>query len=57
MLGGPLLLLVSVLFGVDLPGWATALAVGGFVGGFVALVVMMGGRDDDDSGWDDGAVV
>lgn len=58
VVGGPLLLLVSVLFGVHLPGWLSVLAVVGFVGGFVGLVVMMGGRDDDeDSGWDDGAVV
>ena len=57
VVGGPLLLLVSVLFGVHLPGWLSALAVAGFVGGFVGLVVMMGGKDDDSSGWDDGAVV
>ncbi len=56
VVGGPLLLLVSVLFGLHLPAWLSTLAVGGFVVGFVALVVMMGG-DDEDSGWDDGAVV
>jgi hypothetical protein len=58
VVGGPALLLVSVLFGISLPGWLSALAVGGFVIGFIALVVMMGKRDDDDAGgWDDGAVV
>jgi hypothetical protein len=57
VVGGPLLLLVSVLFSVRLPGWLSVLAVGGFVGGFVALVLMMGDDDDQDSGWDNGAVV
>ncbi|MGH3507465.1 MAG: hypothetical protein ACRDO2_09700 [Nocardioidaceae bacterium] len=57
VIGGPVLLLVSVLFSVHLPGWMSALAVAGFVGGFVGLVLMMGDKDDDDSGWDDGAVV
>jgi hypothetical protein len=58
VVGGPLLLLVAVLFGIHLPGWVSALAVTGFVGGFVGLVVMMGGDDnDEDSGWDNGAVV
>jgi hypothetical protein len=55
VIGGPVLLLVSVLFGIHLPSWLSALAVGGFVIGFVALVAMMGGGEDDP--WDDGAVV
>ncbi len=56
LLGGPLLLLVSALFALSLPGWLTVLAVGGFIGGFVTLVATMGDRDDD---WnsDNGAVV
>lgn len=56
LIGGPLLLLVSALFAVSLPGLLSALAIGGFVGGFITLISTMGDRDDDcDS--DNGAVV
>jgi hypothetical protein len=55
LIAGPLLLLVSAFFSYRLPGWASALAVLGFVGGFVTLVATMGDGDDWDP--DDGAVV
>jgi hypothetical protein len=55
VLGIPVLLLVSLLGGVDLPTWVGYLLVCGFVGSFVYLVLTMkpGGRDP----WDDGARV
>jgi hypothetical protein len=55
LIAGPLLLLVSAFFSYQLPGWASALAVLGFVGGFITLVATMGDGDDWDP--DDGAVV
>ncbi len=55
VLGGPLLLLLAVLFGIGLPTYVAVLAVGGFVGGFVTLVATMDDRDDVDPG--NGAVV
>ena len=56
VLGGPLLLLIAVLFSISLPTWLALLAVAGFVGGFVTLVARMdnGNSEDDPSG---GAVV
>lgn len=55
VLGIPVLLLVSLLGGIDLPTWLGYLLVCGFVGSFVYLVLTMkpGGRDP----WDDGARV
>lgn len=59
VLGGPLLLLAVVLFRVEMTWWITTLGVGGFLGGFVTLVMRM--KDSDDEGEDDdpgrGAVV
>lgn len=55
--GGPLLLLVAAMFTVVLPQWLSVLAVAGFVGGFLTLVVTMGSRADEDRDSDDGAVV
>jgi hypothetical protein len=56
VVGGPLLLLVAVLFSISLPTWVSLLAVTGFIGGFITLVARMddGGSDDDP---DNGAVV
>ncbi|MBA2773568.1 MAG: hypothetical protein H0U36_05935 [Nocardioidaceae bacterium] len=51
VLGGPLLLLVGVLFSLALPAWLSVLAVGGFVGGFVTLIATM---DDGDDEWTSG---
>jgi hypothetical protein len=55
-LGGPLLLLGSVLFEVYLSWWIVTLGVGGFLGGFATLLTRL--REDDE--FDDpggGAVV
>jgi hypothetical protein len=57
VLGGPVLLLLAVLFGWDMTWWLTTLSIGGFLGGFATLVMRMreGDEDDDDPGR--GAVV
>ncbi len=55
VLGGPAYLLLVAITGAGFRGWAAALALAAFVGGFVTLVVRMGGRSEDDP--DDGAVV
>ncbi|MFI9002612.1 hypothetical protein [Streptomyces sp. NPDC053541] len=58
--GGPVLMLVAVLFQWDMTWWLTTLCVGGFLGGFVTLVARMKGDGEDDDGFDDpgrGAVV
>jgi hypothetical protein len=57
-LGGPLLLLAAILFGLDFTWWLVTLGVGGFIGGFLTLMTRLreGGEDDyDDPGG--GAVV
>lgn len=53
VLGSPVVLVLVLLTGLPLPGWAGYGLVAGFVGGFVWLVATMrrGGRDP----WDDGA--
>ena len=56
LVGGPGYLLLAVMLGWQIPGWAAFCAVGAFVGGFAALVVRMNDRTEDD-GPDDGAVV
>lgn len=56
-IGGPVLLLLAAVLGWDMTWWLATLGVGGFLGGFLTLVVRM--RTDDD-GEDDpgrGAVV
>lgn len=59
VLGGPLLLIFTILLQQELRWWIVTLGIGGFLGGFVTLVARMrDGRDEDD--WDDpgrGAVV
>ncbi|MFC4497513.1 hypothetical protein ACFPA8_25615 [Streptomyces ovatisporus] len=59
VLGGPLLLIFTILFQQELTWWITTLGVGGFLGGFATLVARMrDGSEEDD--WDDpgrGAVV
>jgi hypothetical protein len=57
LFGGPGYLLLAVLLGWVVPGWAGFAAVAAFVGGFATLVVRMGERPPRDSGPDDGAVV
>src|SRR6516164_7046839 len=57
LFGGPGYLLLAVMLGWQVPGWAAFCAVGAFVGGFAALVVRMGDRPPEDDGPGDGAVV
>ncbi|MEZ5115531.1 MAG: hypothetical protein R2737_04605 [Candidatus Nanopelagicales bacterium] len=53
VLGGPLLLLLSTVLGLE--AWVNGLAVAAFIAGFVTLIARM--KDHHDDGWDDGAVV
>ena len=50
--GSPVVLLVCLVFGIDLPQFVAYLLVAGFVGGFLYLVIQMprGPRDPDDDG-------
>ncbi|MEV0592655.1 hypothetical protein [Nonomuraea cavernae] len=57
LFGGPAYLLVAAMADWRMEGWALFTAVAAFIGGFVALVVRMGGGPPNDSGWDDGAVL
>ncbi|MFD0371586.1 hypothetical protein [Streptomyces sp. NPDC059071] len=60
VVGGPVLMLLAVLFQWDMTWWLTTVCVGGFLGGFVTLVARMKHDDEDDDGFDDpgrGAVV
>ena len=51
--GSPTLLLIYLVLGLSMPGWLGWLLVGGFVGGFIYLVMRMPGTPRDP--WDDGA--
>ncbi|MFD0359038.1 hypothetical protein ACFVHW_35700 [Streptomyces sp. NPDC127110] len=58
VVGGPVLLLLAVLFQWDMTWWLTTLGIGGFLGGFATLIARMsGGEDDDDDDPGRGAVV
>ncbi|MFF8033999.1 MULTISPECIES: hypothetical protein [unclassified Streptomyces] len=57
VLGGPLLLLLAVLLGWEMTWWLTTLCIGGFLGGFVTLVMRMRTDDEDDDDPGRGAVV
>jgi hypothetical protein len=54
---GPLFLVISALFSLDVSGWPGFLALLASMGGFVTLVARMKDRPDPDLGDDDGAVV
>ncbi|MFE9095213.1 hypothetical protein [Streptomyces sp. NPDC007264] len=56
VIGGPVLLLLAVLLGWEMTWWLATLGVGGFLGGFVTLVVRMK-TDEDDGDPGRGAVV
>jgi hypothetical protein len=47
VLGGPLLLIVLVLFQMEITWWQATLGVGGFLGGFATLVSRMRTAEDD----------
>lgn len=57
VIGGPVLLLLAVMFDWEMTWWLATLGIGGFLGGFATLVARMnpGEEDDDDPGR--GAVV
>ncbi|MET8243444.1 hypothetical protein ABZV31_02780 [Streptomyces sp. NPDC005202] len=48
VIGGPVLLLLAVLFGWDMTWWLTTLGIGSFLGGFATLVMRMKPDDEDD---------
>ncbi|MFE7895042.1 hypothetical protein [Streptomyces sp. NPDC057412] len=52
VVGGPVLLLLIVLFGWDMTWWLATLSIGGFLGGFATLVMRM--KTDDEDGDDPG---
>ncbi|MEV1021424.1 hypothetical protein [Streptomyces sp. NPDC050264] len=57
VIGGPVLLLVSVLLGWSMTWWLTTVCVGGFLGGFATLVARMQSGEDEDDDPGRGAVV
>jgi hypothetical protein len=57
VIGGPLFLVISALFGLDVSGWPGFVALTASMAGFITLVARMKDRPDDDLGGDDGAVV
>ncbi|GLF94145.1 hypothetical protein [Streptomyces yaizuensis] len=57
VIGGPVLMLLAVLFGWHMTWWLTTLCVGGFLGGFITLVARMSSGDDEDEDPGRGAVV
>ncbi|MGX4692674.1 hypothetical protein [Streptomyces sp. JNUCC 63] len=48
VIGGPVLLLLAVMFSWDMTWWLTTLGIGGFLGGFATLVARMNPDDEDD---------
>jgi hypothetical protein len=56
-LGGPLLLVAAVILQWPMSWWIVTLGVGGFLGGFAALVTRLRDGDDDDPAPGNGAVV
>ncbi|MER6029106.1 hypothetical protein [Streptomyces sp. NPDC001851] len=57
VVGGPVLLLLAVLFGWQMTWWLTTLGIGGFLGGFATLVMRMRTDDEEDDDPGRGAVV
>ncbi|WP_376772518.1 hypothetical protein [Streptomyces zagrosensis] len=57
VLGGPLLLLLMVVFQQEITWWIATLGVGGFLGGFATLVMRMRSDDEEDEDPGRGAVV
>ncbi|MGW2046806.1 hypothetical protein ACWCPF_16725 [Streptomyces sp. NPDC001858] len=57
VIGGPLLLLLAVLLSWEMTWWLTTVGIGGFLGGFVTLVMRMKTDDEDDQDPGRGAVV
>ncbi|MFD9354194.1 hypothetical protein [Streptomyces sp. NPDC060031] len=57
VVGGPVLLLLAVVFQWEMTWWLTTLGIGGFLGGFATLVARMSQGDDDEDDPGRGAVV
>ncbi|MFE9298028.1 hypothetical protein [Streptomyces niveus] len=57
VIGGPVLMLLAVLFGWEMTWWLTTVCIGGFLGGFVTLVARMQHDDDEEDDPGRGAVV
>ncbi|MFF4395840.1 hypothetical protein [Streptomyces sp. NPDC001480] len=57
VIGGPVLLLLAVLFGWEMTWWLATAGIGGFLGGFTALVARMRTDDEGDDDPGRGAVV
>ncbi|MCI3270312.1 hypothetical protein [Streptomyces cylindrosporus] len=57
VIGGPVLLLLAVLFGWDMTWWLATVGIGGFLGGFATLVMRMRTDDEEDDDPGRGAVV
>ncbi|WP_052865802.1 hypothetical protein [Streptomyces niger] len=57
LLGGPLLLILVMVFQQPVTWWITTLGIGGFLGGFATLVARMKSDDDDEPRPGGGAVV
>lgn len=57
LIGGPLVMLLLLIFGVDTPPWVGLLLALCFVGGFVTLVATMRPRNDDPWDGNGGAVI
>ncbi|CAM5378458.1 hypothetical protein [Streptomyces aurantiogriseus] len=57
VIGGPVLLLLSILLGWDMTWWLATVSIGGFLGGFATLVARMRPDDEDDGDPGRGAVV
>lgn len=57
VVGGPVLLLASVLLGWSMTWWLATICIGGFLGGFATLVARMQSDDDENDDPGRGAVV
>lgn len=57
VLGGPILVLLIAVLGLQIEPWVILLALLAFCGGIGTLVARMSDRPPHDDGWDDGAVV
>ncbi|MER5766766.1 hypothetical protein [Streptomyces sp. NPDC001985] len=49
VIGGPVLMLIAVLFRWEMTWWLTTLCIGGFLGGFATLVARMSSGDDEEN--------
>ncbi|MFE4998900.1 hypothetical protein ACFRH4_48120 [Streptomyces mirabilis] len=57
VVGGPIVLLLTILLGWDMTWWLATVGIGGFLGGFATLVARMKTDDEDEDDPGRGAVV